>query len=45
VRTIADLRDVVTAHKPGEAITLDLYRDGKRRTVTVTLGQQPATVS
>jgi S1-C subfamily serine protease len=45
VRTIADLRDAVTAHKPGDTITLELYRDGKRRTVTVTLGEQPSTVS
>ena len=43
VATVADLRDVVTAHKPGEAITLEIYRDGAKRTVTVVLGQQPAT--
>jgi S1-C subfamily serine protease len=45
VATIADLRDAVTAHAPGETITLELYRDGAKRTVTVTLGQQPATPS
>ena len=43
VSTIADLRDAVTAHKPGETMTLEIYRDGAKRTVTVTLGQQPVT--
>jgi S1-C subfamily serine protease len=43
VSTIADLRDAVTAHRPGERMRLEIYRDGARRTVTVTLGQQPAT--
>jgi S1-C subfamily serine protease len=43
VATVADLRDAVTAHEPGEAMTLELYRDGEKRTVTVRLGAQPAT--
>jgi S1-C subfamily serine protease len=43
VSTIADLRDAVTAHKPGETMTLEIYRDGEKSTITVTLGQQPAT--
>jgi S1-C subfamily serine protease len=45
VKTVADLRDVVTAHKPGETITVELYRDGAKQTVTVTLGQQPETLT
>jgi S1-C subfamily serine protease len=45
VTTIADLRDAVTAHKPGEKLVLTLYRDGRERTVTVTLGRQPASPS
>jgi S1-C subfamily serine protease len=43
VSTIADLRDAVTAHKPGERMKLEIYRDGVKRTVTVTLGRQPTT--
>ncbi len=42
VSTIADLRDAVTAHKPGETLKLEIYRGGVKRTVTVTLGRQPA---
>jgi S1-C subfamily serine protease len=45
VSTIADLRDAVTAHKPGETMTLEIYRDGTKRTLTVTLGRQPATLA
>jgi S1-C subfamily serine protease len=45
VATIADLRDAVTAHKPGDAMKLEIYRDGAKRTVTVTLGRQPATLT
>ena len=45
VSTIADLRDAVTAHKPGDTMKLEIYRDGERRTVTVTLGRQPATLT
>jgi S1-C subfamily serine protease len=41
VQSIADLRDVVTARKPGEQIELEIYRDGTKRTLTVTLGSQP----
>jgi S1-C subfamily serine protease len=41
VQSIADLRDVVTARKPGEKIELEVYRDGSKKTLTVTLGSQP----
>ena len=45
VSTIADLRDAVTAHKPGETMTLEIYRDGAKRTVTVTLDSSPSRVA
>ena len=45
VSAVADLRDAVTAHKPGETMKLEIYRDGERRTVTVTLGRQPTTLT
>jgi S1-C subfamily serine protease len=41
VRTTEDLRDVVSSRKPGDTITLEVYRGSKKRTVTVTLGRQP----
>ncbi len=43
VTTVADLRDAVTAHSPGQKITLQIYRGADKRTVTVTLGRQPTT--
>jgi S1-C subfamily serine protease len=42
VRTTEELRDVVSAHQPGDRISLELYRGTKKRTVTVTLGRQPS---
>ncbi len=36
------LRDVISAHKPGDKISLEVYRGTKKRTVTVTLGRQPS---
>ncbi len=39
---IEELRDAISAHKPGDKIKLRIYRDGKKRSVTVTLGKQPA---
>ena len=41
VAAIEDLRDVIAAHRPGDQIELNIYRDGKQKTVTVTLGRQP----
>jgi S1-C subfamily serine protease len=43
VATVADLRDAVTTHKPGETMTVEIFRGGTKRTITVTLGQAPAT--
>ena len=41
IASIEELRDAISAHKPGDKIKLAIYRDGKKRSVTVTLGRQP----
>jgi S1-C subfamily serine protease len=45
VKTTDELRDVIAARKPGDKLTLALYRGTKRMTVTVTLGSQPASLT
>ncbi len=40
--SIDQLRDAIAAHKPGEKISLEIYRDAKKTSVSVTLGRQPA---
>jgi S1-C subfamily serine protease len=45
VTSVDELRDVIAEHKPGKKIELKIYRDGKEKTVTVTLGSQPASPS
>ena len=45
VSTIDELRDVIATHKPGDKIELEIYRGGKSKTVTVTLGRQPTSPS
>ncbi|MGZ8687422.1 MAG: S1C family serine protease [Gaiellaceae bacterium] len=45
VASIEDLRGVIASHRPGDTIELQIYRDGTKKTVTVTLGRQPATPS
>ncbi len=42
VSSIEDLRDAIAAHMPGEKIRLQIFRDGERSSVTVTLGRRPA---
>ena len=42
VATIERLRDLVSQKKPGESVTLDVYRDKTKLTVKVKLGRQPA---
>ena len=42
VRTIDELRDLISTRKPGDTLTLQLYRGTKKLTVTVTLGRQPS---
>lgn len=41
VRTIQQLRDAITAYKPGEKVDLEIYRGDDRERVEVRLGQQP----
>jgi S1-C subfamily serine protease len=39
--TASSLEAIIAAHKPGDKITLELYRGDKKMTVTVTLGNRP----
>jgi S1-C subfamily serine protease len=39
--SIDALREVIAAHKPGEKLKLQIYRDSRKMSVTVTLGRQP----
>jgi S1-C subfamily serine protease len=45
VTSVEDLRDVLATHQPGDRIELEIYRGGSKRTVTATLGRQPATTT
>ncbi len=42
VSSIEELRDAIASHEPGDKIKLQLFRDGDRTSVTVTLGRRPA---
>ncbi|HUF02515.1 MAG TPA: trypsin-like peptidase domain-containing protein [Gaiellaceae bacterium] len=42
ITSIGELRDAISQHKPGDEVTLALYRDGKKTSVTVTLERQPS---
>ena len=42
ISSIEELRDVIASHAPGDKVTLVIYRDAKKSSVTVTLGRQPA---
>lgn len=42
VENVNDLRNRVAAIRPGTSAKVELYRDGRKRTVTVKIGQQPA---
>ena len=42
VRVPADLGAIVALAEPGSGVPVEIYRDGKRRTVQVTLGNRPA---
>jgi 2-alkenal reductase len=42
VRVPADLGAIVALAEPGSVVPVVIYRDGKRRTVQVTLGNRPA---
>ncbi len=41
ISSIEQLRDAVSGKKPGEKVTLVIYRDATKTSVTVTLGRQP----
>jgi len=41
ISSIEELRDAIAAHKPGEKISLAIYRAAKKTSVTVTLGRRP----
>ncbi len=42
VASLNKLRDIIAAKKPGDSIRVVVYREGKRTTVDVKLGRQPA---
>jgi S1-C subfamily serine protease len=44
VDTVAELRDGLSSHRPGDKVLLDVVRNGKTRTVSVEVGAQPATL-
>jgi S1-C subfamily serine protease len=41
ISSIEELRDAISGRKPGDEVTLVIYRDANRSSVTVTLGRQP----
>jgi S1-C subfamily serine protease len=41
ISTYEQLRDAISRLKPGDKAKIELYRDGSKKTVTVTLGQAP----
>jgi len=42
ISSIDQLRDAIAGRKPGDKVSLTIYRDAKKTSVTVTLGRQPA---
>jgi 2-alkenal reductase len=36
-----DLSDLIARHQPGESVTLEIYREGERRELKLTLGERP----
>jgi S1-C subfamily serine protease len=42
IKSPDDVVAAVSAHKPGDKVQVQFYRDGKLKTVTVTLGNRPA---
>jgi S1-C subfamily serine protease len=41
ISSLEQLRDAVAAHKPGDKVTVVIYRAANKSSVTVTLGRQP----
>ena len=42
VKSMDDVVAVVNRKKPGDAVTLQIVRDGQQRTITVKLAQRPS---
>jgi S1-C subfamily serine protease len=42
ISSLEELRDAISARKPGDKIKLVIYRDAAKTSVTVTLGRRPA---
>ena len=42
ISSIEELRDAISGRKPGDKVTLVIYRDANKTSVTVTLGRRPA---
>ena len=45
VHDLAGLRDVVSAKKPGDTITLEVYRGDTKLTIDIKLGRRPSSPS
>jgi S1-C subfamily serine protease len=41
ITTVEELREAISAHEPGDEVTLGIYRGDKKLSVRVTLGRQP----
>ncbi len=41
ISSVDELRDAIAGHKPGDEVTLVIYRDANKSSVTVTRGRQP----
>ena len=41
ISSIEELRDAIAGHKPGDKVTVVIYRDANKSSVNVTLGRQP----
>jgi len=44
VSSMADVDDIVSRHRPGDGVPIELERDGSRLTVQVQLSERPASV-
>jgi serine protease Do len=42
IRNVGDVTNALTAHRPGERVTVEYVRNGTRATTDVTLGERPA---
>ena len=42
ISSVEELRDAIAAHEPGQQVRLTVFRDAKKKSVTVTLGRQPS---